>query len=82
MNFNIIGGIHNLIYIFHAFLVGPFMILLGYHSNEYSSKFKKYDNEIKIGFKILFWTGIIVTIYHSHKLLLNYDKYNKIFNKV
>jgi len=82
MNFDFIGGTHNLIYIFHALIVGPFMIALGYYSNEYSSKYKKYDDEIKIGFKILFWAGILVTIYHSHKLLLNNKRYNKIFSKV
>ena len=82
MNFDFLGGLHNLIYIFHAFIVGPFMIALGYYSNLYASTFKKYDDEIKLGFQILFWAGIIVTIYHSHKLLLNYNTYNKIFNKV
>ena len=82
MDFSFIGGLRNLVYIFHAFIVGPFMMALGYYSNEYSSEFEKYDDEIKLGLKILFWTGIVVIIYHSHKLLLNSKRYNKIFNKV
>ena len=71
---------HNWVYTSHAFIIGPFLGLFGYLGDQHNKGFdSKYDSYLKACFKVLLAMGIIVTIYHFHKLLLNNKSYNKIF---
>lgn len=70
---------HNWVYSFHSFIVGPFLALFGYLGNKHSKGFDKYDTYLRACFKVLLIVGIIVSLYHLHKLLLNNKSYNKIF---
>ena len=70
---------YNWVYTFHAFVVGPFLGILGYLGDKHTKGFDKYDGYLRACFKILLVLGIVVSLYHSHKLLLNNKSYNKIF---
>uniref|UniRef100_A0A6C0BS92 Uncharacterized protein n=1 Tax=viral metagenome TaxID=1070528 RepID=A0A6C0BS92_9ZZZZ len=70
---------HNWVYSFHALIVGPFLGIVGYLGDKYSKGFTKYDDYLRACFKVLLVIGVVVALYHSHKLLLNNKSYNKIF---
>ena len=77
----LIGG-HNWVYSFHSFIVGPFLGILGYLGNEHTKGFDKYDNYLRACFKVLLAMGVLISLYHSHKLLLNNKSYNNSYNKI
>jgi len=52
---------YDFIYIFHILIIGPLLIYVGYYK-------EKVDKRL---LDILLWFGVIVTIYHLYKLIIN-----------